>query len=107
MKNKKLLFYRIGITLGVIFAFINMLINSANDNVLLAISSPLIIYISLFGIRVIRIPQILFEFLLFLLMFLSIDYLSKYFLIIVLSAGLYWFIILSLHFFRIWSFVEE
>ncbi|MGL5258077.1 MAG: hypothetical protein ACRC76_13695 [Proteocatella sp.] len=107
MKNKRQLFYRIGIILGTLLAFINMLFNSANDNVLLAMSAPVIIYISLFGIRVIRIPQIVFEFLLFLLMFLSIDYLSKYFLIIVLISVLYLFIVLALHFFRIWSFVEE
>lgn len=107
MKNKRQLFYRIGITLGAIFANLNIIFNRNNDNVLLAMSAPVIIYISLFGIRVIRIPQIIFEFLLFLLMFLSIDYLSKYFLIIVLISVLYLFIVLALHFFRIWSFVEE
>ena len=89
MKNKRPFFYTIGIILGAVFANYNIIFNKDNENLTIAFASPVIIYISLFSIRIIRIPQIIFEFLLFLLMFLSTNCLSKYFVIIALGGSLY------------------
>lgn len=107
MKNKRQFFYRIGIILGAIFTYLNMIFNNSNDSILLELSAPIIIYISLFAIRIIRIPQIIFEFFLILVVYLSIDHFSKYFIIIIFIALSYWFTILALHFFRIWPLVED
>lgn len=107
MKNKKPFFYTLGISLGAVFAIYNMLFNKDNDNSLIALSAPIIIYVSLFSIRIIRIPQIIFEIFLIIMVVLSMSYLSKYFLIIVLGALAYWLIICFLHFFRIWPLIEE
>lgn len=107
MKNKKPFFYTLGINLGAVFAIYNMLFNKDNDNYLIALSAPIIIYVSIFSIRIIRIPQIIFEIFLIIMVVLSMSYLSKYFLIIVLGALAYWLIICFLHFFRIWPLIEE
>ncbi len=107
MKNKRPFFYTIGIILGAVFANYNIIFNKDNENLTIAFASPVIIYISLFSIRIIRIPQIIFEFLLFLLMFLSTNCLSKYFVIIALGGSLYWVTIFALHVLRIWPLVKE
>ena len=107
MKNKRPVFYKVGIFLAAIFLYYNIIFNKDNENIAIAFAAPVITYISLFSIRIIRIPQIIFEFLLFLLMFLSTNYLSKYFLIIALGGSLYWVIIFALHVLRIWPLVKE
>lgn len=107
MKNKRPFFYTLGISLGAVFAIYNMIFNKDNDNYIIALSAPIIIYVSLFSIRIIRIPQVIFEIFLIILLFLSMSYLSNYFLIIVLGVLIYWIIICVLHFFRIWPLIEE
>lgn len=107
MKNKRPVFYKVGIFFGAIFLYYDIIFNKDNENLTIAFAAPVIIYISLFSIRIIRIPQIIFEFLLFLLMFLSTNYLSKYFVIIALGGSLYWVIVFALHVLRIWPLVKE
>lgn len=94
--------HKICLILGAVFAFANMLFNK--DSVMwLELSGPVIIYFSFFLIRVIRIPQIILEFIMILTVALS----SKYTIEIALLCLVYYIGILILHKLRIFPFIYE
>ena len=103
--NKKSLF-RIGLILGAVLSYTNMLFNK--ESVMwLELSGPFIIYISFFLIRVIRIPQLILEF--FMIVSVVLSYFYFYFytysIDIALVCLLYYIVILTLHKLRIFPFI--
>ena len=103
--NKKSLF-RIGLMFGAVFAYTNMLFNK--ESVMwLELSGPVIIYLSFFLIRVIRIPQLILEFFMILSVVLSYLYFPKYSIDIALVCFFYFIVILTLHKLRIFPFIYE
>lgn len=103
--NRKVL-YQIGIGLGAVFSFANMLFNK--DHIQwLEYSGPVIIYISFFLIRVIRIPQIILEFIIIITVILSSFYLTKYTIEIVFICFFYFITISILHILKICPLTRE
>ena len=103
--NKKSLF-RIGLILGAVLSYTNMLFNK--ESVMwLELSGPVIIYISFFLIRVIRIPQLILEFFMILSVVLSYLYFPKYSIEIALVCFFNFIGILILHRLRIFPFIYE
>lgn len=98
--------HRICLIVGAVFAFANMLFNK--DSVMwLELSGPVIIYLSFFLIRVIRIPQVILEFFMIVSVVLSYFYFYKYSIDIALVCLLYYIVILTLHKLRIFPFIYE
>ena len=94
--------HKICLIVGAVFAFANVLFNK--DSVMwLELSGPVIIYLSFFLIKVIRIPQIVLEFIMILTVALS----SKYTIEIALLCLVYYMGILTLHKLRIFPFIHE
>ena len=100
--------HKICLIVGAVFAFVNMLFNK--DSVMwLELSGPVIIYLSFFLIRVIRIPQVILEF--FMIVSVVLSYFYFYFytysIDIALVCLLYYIVILTLHKLRIFPFIYE
>ena len=102
--------HKICLIVGAVFAFVNMLFNK--DSVMwLELSGPVIIYLSFFLIRVIRIPQVILEFFMNVSVVLSYFYFYFYFYFytysidIALVCLLYYIVILTLHKLRIFPFI--
>ena len=100
--------HKICLIVGAVFAFVNMLFNK--DSVMwLELSGPVIIYLSFFLIRVIRIPQVILEF--FMIVSVVLSYFYFYFytysIDIALVCLLYYIVILTLHKLRIFPFIQE
>ena len=98
--------HKICLIVGAVFAFVNMLFNK--DSVMwLELSGPVIIYLSFFLIRVIRIPQVILEF--FMIVSVVLSYFYFYFytysIDIALVCLLYYIVILTLHKLRIFPFI--
>lgn len=96
--------HKICLIVGAVFAFVNMLFNK--DSVMwLELSGPVIIYLSFFLIRVIRIPQVILEFFMNVSVVLSYFYFYTYSIDIALVCLLYYIVILTLHKLRIFPFI--
>ena len=100
--------HKICLIVGAVFAFANMLFNK--DSVMwLELSGPVIIYLSFFLIRVIRIPQVILEF--FMIVSVVLSYFYFYFytysIDIALVCLLYYIVSLTLHKLRIFPFIQE
>ena len=98
--------HKICLIVGAVFAFANMLFNK-NSVMWLELSGPVIIYLSFFLIRVIRIPQVILEFFMNVSVVLSYFYFYTYSIDIALVCLLYYIVILTLHKLRIFPFIYE